>query len=70
MSTTAHYDDELNASLAQGSTRALELTVAKTRELDTLDVLSGRRRADALHFISRSMACQTTPVFPRKYLKS
>jgi hypothetical protein len=55
---------------AQGAVSALDAAVAMTRKLDTLDVLSGRRSADALHFISRSVALQSKPVFPLKYQKS
>jgi ParD-like antitoxin of type II ParDE toxin-antitoxin system len=54
----------------QSGVSALDAAVAMTRKLDTLDVLSGRRSPDALHFISRSMARRTKPIFPRKYQKS
>jgi hypothetical protein len=55
---------------AQGNVSALDAAVAMTRKLDTLDVLSGRRSADALHFISRTAARRSKPVFPLKYQKS
>jgi hypothetical protein len=43
---------------------------AMTRELDTLDVLSGERDADYLHFIPRTVARQSRAVFPSRYRKS
>ncbi|MCR6702898.1 MAG: ParD-like family protein [Dokdonella sp.] len=43
---------------------------AMTRELDTLDVLSGERSADYLHFIPRTVARQSRAVFPSRYRKS
>jgi hypothetical protein len=58
------------ADLAQGSVSVLDAAVAMTRRLDTLDVLSGKRSADASHFISRAVARQSKPVFPRAYQKS
>lgn len=74
MSKNVHQVAELNALLqhegAEVAMSALEAAVARTRRLDRLDVLSGKRSADALHFISRSMARQTKPVFPVKYRKS
>lgn len=59
-----------DTDLAQGSVSALDAAVAMTRKLDTLDVLSGRRSADALHFIPRSVARRSKPEFPRKLRKS
>jgi hypothetical protein len=59
-----------SADLAQGTVSVLDAAVAMTRRLDTLDVLSGKRSADASHFISRAVARQSKPVFPREYQKS
>lgn len=47
-----------------------QAAVARMREQDTLDVLSGKRNADSLHFIPREIARQSKPVFPAKYRKS
>ncbi len=58
------------APATRGAVSALDAAVAMTRKLDTLDILSGRRSADALHFIPRSMARQSRPVFPLRYQKS
>lgn len=55
---------------ARSGVSALDAAVAITRKLDMLDVLSGRRSPDASHFISRSMARRTKPIFPSKYQKS
>jgi hypothetical protein len=55
---------------ARGSVTALDAAIAITRKLDTLDVLSGRRSPDASHFIPRSIARRTKPIFPSKYKKS
>ena len=55
---------------APGSVSALDSALAMTRKLDAHDVLTGKRSADSLHFISRSIARQSKPVFPRKYKKS
>lgn len=49
---------------------ALDAAAAMTRKLDALDVQSGKRSADAVHFISRSVARQSKPRFPAKYRKS
>lgn len=49
---------------------AVDAAIAVTRKLDTLDVLAGKRSADYLHFIPRSMARRSKPVFPREYQKS
>ena len=57
-------------SAIQGGASALDAAVAMTRKLDALDVLTGRRSADALHFIPRSVARRSKPVFPDKYQKS
>ena len=48
----------------------IQAAVAKTRELDELDVRSGRRGADALHLIPRDIARLSKPVSPAKYRKS
>jgi hypothetical protein len=58
------------AESVQGGTSVLDAAVAMTRKLDALDVLSGKRSADAQHFISRSVARRSRPAFPRKYQKS
>ena len=58
------------AGVSLGTVSALDAAVAMTRKLDTLDVLSGKRSADALHFISRSLARQSKPIFPATYQKS
>lgn len=55
---------------ARSRVSASDVAVDMTRRLDTLDVLSGRRNADALHFISRPMARGSKPVFPATYQKS
>jgi hypothetical protein len=60
----------MGADLTGVGVTALDGAAAMTRKLDALDVLSGKRHADALHFISRSMARQSKPVYPGKYLKS
>ncbi|MCR6662651.1 MAG: ParD-like family protein [Luteimonas sp.] len=49
---------------------AVDAAVAMTRRLDELEVLSGRRSADATHLISRSAARQSKRVFHGKYQKS
>jgi len=49
---------------------ALDAAAAMTRKLDALDVLTGKRSADATHFIPRSEARASKPVFPHKYKKS
>lgn len=57
--------------IAQGGyVSALNAAIAMTRKLDTLDVLSGMRNADALHFIPRSIARGSKRAFPLKYQKS
>lgn len=48
----------------------LQAAIARTRELDTLDVLSGKRTPDSLFLIPRSVARQSRPVFPPRYKKS
>jgi hypothetical protein len=58
------------AGAAQGSVSALDAAMAVTRKLDAIDVRSGKRSADALHFISRSVARRSRPQFPAKFLKS
>lgn len=55
---------------AQGHVSAMDAAVAMTRRLDALDVLSGKRGADASHFISRSTARGSKRVFPAQYRKS
>lgn len=55
---------------ALDSVTTLEGAVAVTRGLDALDILSGKRRADYLHFIPRALARQSTAVFPLRYRKS
>lgn len=49
---------------------AVDAAIAMTRKLDTLDVLTGKRSADYLHFIPRELARRSKPVFPREYQKS
>ena len=65
---------KLGIAASQGagssSVSALEAAAAMTRKLDTLDVLSGRRSPDAVHFISRTMARRTKLKFPAHYQKS
>jgi len=58
------------APMPQGAVTALDASIAMTRRLDALDVQTGRRSADYLHFIPRSMARGSKPVFPPKYRKS
>lgn len=69
-----HWAKRGIASMGRGGAgrdiTALDAAVAMTRQLDTLDVLSGRRSADALHFITRSTARRSKPVFPPRYQKS
>jgi hypothetical protein len=60
----------MGAGLTEVRVTALDGAAAMTRKLDALDVLSGKRDADVLHFISRSMARQSKPVYPGTYLKS
>lgn len=48
----------------------IQAAIARTRELDALDVLSGKRTPDSLFLIPRSVARQSKPVFPPRYLKS
>lgn len=43
---------------------------AMTRRLDRLDVVEGRRRAEDLHFVHRSLAARCQPRFPAEYRKS
>lgn len=54
----------------QGTVDAVDAAIAMTRKLDALDVLSGMRHADALHFIPRAVARASTRAFPLKYQKS
>lgn len=56
-----------NAAGGGGSTATL---FARTREQDRLDVLSGKRSAEYLHFIPRALARLSKRVFPGKYRKS
>ncbi len=57
-------------SSTNGSVGAMEAAIALTKGLDRLDVQSRRRTADYLHFISRSVARASKPVFPAQYRKS
>ena len=52
----------------QGST-SLEAAIETTRRLDILDVQSGKRTADASHFIPRSLARSARPYFSKKFVK-
>lgn len=62
--------------LAAASARAVgalsvgDAAAAMTRHLDQLDVVTGRRSADYLHFIPRDVAHSSKPVFPIRYQKS
>lgn len=49
---------------------AIQAGVARTRELDALDVRHGRLSPDALHLIPREMARRSRPVFPAAYRES
>lgn len=48
---------------------SVEAALAMTRRLDMLDVESGRRRPESLHFIPRDLALRGEPRFPGKYRK-
>jgi len=48
----------------------VQAAIARSHELDRLDVLSGKRKASSLHFISAEMARSSKPIFPKKYQKS
>lgn len=52
------------------ATTVLDAAVTVTRKLDILDVREGKRNARYLHFIPRSVARQSTPMFPPVYQKS
>jgi hypothetical protein len=58
------------AVAAQYVNNDVQAAIARTRELDRLDVMSGKRRAESLHFISSEMARNSKQVFPKKYRKS
>lgn len=61
------------AAASQGTRSAVtsaQAAAAMTRELDALDVLSGKHSPDYLHFIPRAIARQSRPAFPARYRKS
>lgn len=58
------------SSHVQGTLAGMDAAVAMTRQLDQLDVVSGRRAADYLHFIPRAVAQSSKPIFPARYKKS
>lgn len=60
----------VSSSASPDSVSARDAAVAMTRRLDALDVATGRRSVDSLHFIPRSIARDSKPVFPLKYRKS
>jgi hypothetical protein len=60
----------LSASRSPSRSNVVDAAIAITRGLDTQDVLEGKRSADYLHFIPRSIARRAKPVFPTKYRKS
>ena len=49
---------------------ALEAALQATRRLDILDVASGARKAEDLHFVPKAMARESKVVGPRTYRKS
>ena len=52
-----------------GHAGALAAALEMTRRLDIVDVQAGKRSADSLHFVPRSMARKSRPVFPATYRK-
>jgi len=52
-----------------GIVDATQTAIALTQKLDALEVESGERSADSLHFIPRSVARQSKPAFPSGYRK-
>lgn len=59
-----------SAGATAGTAAALDVAAAVTRRLDILDVLSGQRRPDYLHFIPPDLARESRPIFPPTYAKS
>lgn len=53
-----------------GGASVLEAAKAMQRQRDALEVRNGTRTADSLHFITRSVARRSKPVFPSRYQKS
>lgn len=58
------------ASAGAGPLGAVDVAAAVTRRLDTLDVISGKRRRESLHFVPRKAARAARPTFPASYKKS
>lgn len=57
------------ALASKGAPSDLELALAWSHELDKMDVATGKRSAESLLFIPRSMARQSKVTFPKKFRK-
>lgn len=57
------------ASTGTTASTSLDAAIETTRRLDILDVQSGKRSADAFHFIPRSLARSAKPDFSKKFVK-
>jgi hypothetical protein len=53
-----------------GTAHSAAVAAAMTRRLDALDVRSGERQADSLHFVPSDLARKSKPIFPSTYRKS
>lgn len=53
-----------------GNVGTAHSAAAMTRRLDALDVRSGERQADSLHFVPSDLARKSKPIFPSTYRKS
>lgn len=58
------------ARRGEGRVGVLDSAAEMTRRMDILEVSSGRRGSDALHFIPGEEARRSKPVFPGTYAKS
>lgn len=63
------YTEDPTLALSE-SFEAAQAAIAKTRELDSIDVKLGKRSPDSLHWIDRETARRSRPLFPRQYRKS
>ena len=63
------YDEERGGWCLtdEGRWLLVQAMIARTKELDRLDVIEGRRLATYTHFIPREMVKGATVSFPEKY---
>jgi len=66
------YDEERGGWCLtdEGRWLLVQEMIVRTKELDRLDVIEGRRPPTYTHFIPREMIKGATAIFPKKYTSS